>query len=160
MTENTDAIVKTLTVPLTPERAFRLFTEEMGDWWPLDSHSIAAQTGQGPAVKVTVTPEENGAVFETLPDGSTAPWGRVTDWQPGAAFGMTWHVGRPEAEATHVRVAFDVVADGTQVTLVHDGWPVLGEAAIAMRGNYHSGWDGVFGQCFAKAARALGVTVA
>jgi len=33
----TDSIIKTVTVPLSPERAFRLFTEEISDWWPLDT---------------------------------------------------------------------------------------------------------------------------
>ena len=80
----TDPITKTLTVPLSPDRAFKLFTEEMSDWWPLESHSLSAQDGE-PAASVTVTPEKDGPVTETKPDGSTAKWGTVTEWQPGRA---------------------------------------------------------------------------
>ena len=96
-----DPITKTLTVPLSSERAFKLFTEEMSDWWLLESHSLSAQDGT-PASLVTVTSEKGGPVTETKPVGSTAKWGTVTVYDPGRAFGMTWHVGRPEAQASHV----------------------------------------------------------
>ena len=149
-----DPITKTLTVPLSPERAFKLFTEEMSDWWPLDSHSLSAQDGE-PATAVTMTPEKGGDVTETKPDGSTAKWGTVTEWQPGRAFGMTWHVGRPETQASHVRVSFDVVADGTLVTLVHDNWQALGDEAVALRAGYFKGWDMVFVQRFGAACQRV-----
>ncbi|WP_172296718.1 SRPBCC domain-containing protein [Pseudoruegeria sp. HB172150] len=155
----TGPIVKTVTVPLSPERAFTLFTEEMSDWWPLDTHSLSAGDGET-AKSVTVTPEEGGAVFETKPDGSTAQWGRVTEWDPGRAFGMTWHVGRPEDQASHVHVSFDVVADGTKVTLIHDNWRALGAEAASLRQNYHSGWDTVFCALYAGAAQSVMVTAA
>ncbi len=149
----TDPIVKKLTVPLDPQRAFTLFTAEMAEWWPLDTHSLSAAEGT-PADSVTITPEPGGAVFETRPDGTTAPWGRVTDWRPGKAFGMTWHVGRPEDQASHVQVTFDVVAEGTQVTLIHDNWQVLGEVAVAQHASYLTGWDKVLGGCYSRACAA------
>ena len=37
-----DPIEKTLVVPLTPDRAFDLFTNRMASWWPLDKHSLSA----------------------------------------------------------------------------------------------------------------------
>lgn len=150
-----DPIVKTVTVPLSPARAFKLFTDGIAEWWPLDTHSLSAQADGAAAANVTVTPEEGGAVFETKPDGSTAPWGRVTRWVPGEAFAMTWHVGRSADQASAVSVSFDVVADGTQVTLIHDGWEALGDAAQALRQGYTSGWDGVFGVNYARACAAL-----
>ncbi len=147
-------IVKTVTVPLDPRRAFRLFTDEMSDWWPLDSHSLSAQDG-APARRVTVTPAEGGPVFETKPDGTTAPWGRVTEWKPGERFGMTWHVGQPEETASHVSVSFDVVADGTKVTLVHDNWEALADTAAARHAGYETGWNMVFVTRYGTAARML-----
>lgn len=151
MTDQIAPIVKTLTVPLDAARAFELFTKEMAAWWPLETHSLSAQETGAPARTVTVTPEPGGEIFETKPDGSTAPWGRVTDWAPGQRFGMTWHVGRPEEEAGHVSVQFEPVDDGTRVTLVHDGWDALGDAAVALHAGYQTGWDGVFGHCYAQA---------
>ncbi|MDF0599188.1 SRPBCC domain-containing protein [Psychromarinibacter sp. C21-152] len=156
MTDATDAIVKEITVPLAPDRAFRLFTEEMADWWPLDTHSLSARDGT-PARTVTVPAEEGAEVTETKPDGTTVPWGRVTGYVPGERFAMTWHVGRPEAQASHVEVTFTAVADGTRVTLVHSGWAALGTDAAALRDNDRTGWDGVFCTRYAMACAALTV---
>ena len=94
----TDPIVKEITVPLDNDRAFRLFTEEMSDWWPLESHSLSASDGV-PANSVDVPSEVGAQVLETKRDGSRAPWGRVTEYDPGKAYGMSWHVGRAEEEA-------------------------------------------------------------
>ncbi len=145
-----DPIVKTVTVPLDPDRAFRLFTEEIADWWPLDTHSLSAQDGER-ARNVEVPEKVGEQVIETRPDGRTAPWGRVTDYRPGRAFGMTWHVGRPEADATHVQVNFDAVADGTQVRLIHDGWG----SDTARRETYASGWTSVLARYTRHANAAL-----
>ena len=147
----TDPIVKTITVPLTPDRAFRLFTEEMTDWWPLETHSLSAQDGAR-ADKVEVTPGVGGKIVETRPDGRKEIWGSVTDWRPGKRFAMSWHVGRPEAQATEVAVDFVTVADGTQVTLTHSNWQALGTEAAAIRAGYHTGWDMVLGAAYAGAA--------
>ncbi len=145
-----DPIVKTVTVPLDPDRAFRLFTEEITDWWPLDTHSLSAQDGDR-ARNVEVPKTVGEQIVETRPDGRTEPWGRVTDYRPGRAFGMTWHVGRPEDEATHVQVSFDAVADGTHLRLIHDGW----DNATTLRDNYASGWTGVLALYTRHAATAL-----
>ncbi len=64
---------------------------------------------------------------------------------------MTWHVGRPEDQASHVQVDFDLVADGTRVTLIHSGWQALGAEAAATRASYRTGWDMVFVTRFARA---------
>jgi len=153
----TEPIRKIVTVPLTPQRAFELFTDEMADWWPLDQHSLSAQEENATAKSVEVPQKIGEQVVETKPDGSIAPWGRVTEYAPGSAFGMTWHVGRPEEQASHVRVSFDVVADGTQVTLVHDNWEALGTEATALRAGYFKGWDFVFINKFGVAAQTLRV---
>jgi len=151
-------IVKEITVPLTPERAFQLFTDEIADWWPLDSHSLSASDGK-PAQSVEITLEIGGEITEIRADGSKGKWGSVVDWQPGKRFAMTWHVGRPEAEATLVEVSFDVVADGTRVTLVHSNWQALeglvGDAAVAQHAGYSSGWNMVFEQRYGAICRKM-----
>ncbi len=151
----TDPIVKEITVPLEPDRAFRLFTEEMADWWPLDQHSLSAAEDGQPARDVAVPKEVGAQVIETKPDGSKRPWGRVTTYDPGQRFGMTWHVGRPEDQASHVEVSFVTIADGTRVRLVHDDWHALGETASAVRKGYVTGWDVVFVARFGAAARQV-----
>jgi len=143
-------VVKTLTVPVNPDEAFRRFTQDMGNWWPVDTHSLSAGDGKLPQ-KVDVTPE---AVTETKHDGTQGTWGRVTAFEPGARFAMDWHVGRPADEATFLDVRFEARGDGTRITLIHDGWDVLGDAGQKLRDGYHTGWDHVLGTCFAGACNA------
>jgi hypothetical protein len=124
----------------------------MADWWPLDTHALSAQEDGVPAKTVEVPAEVGAQVLETKPDGSKHPWGRVTEHVPGRAFAMSWHVGRAEDQASHVRVTFEVVADGTRVRLVHDNWQALGAEAGQLRAGYHSGWDMVFAMRYGQAA--------
>ena len=35
-----DPVVATVTVPCEPARAFELFTERIGTWWPVAGHSV------------------------------------------------------------------------------------------------------------------------
>ena len=39
-----EPIHATVTVGRTPEDAFRVFTQEMGSWWPLQAFSMAEDT--------------------------------------------------------------------------------------------------------------------
>ncbi|MEL6700880.1 MAG: SRPBCC family protein, partial [Pseudomonadota bacterium] len=153
-----DPVVKTLSVPVTPQEAFTLFTVKMADWWPLDSHSLTANEDTAPGKvpdALHIDPRKGGLIEETKPDGTRHPWGTITAWEPGDRFAMTWHVGRPEAEATFLDVRFEAQGTGTRITLIHDGWAVLGDQGPAMRGGYFTGWDLVFGQCFAQACGAM-----
>lgn len=146
----TEAIVKSIDVSIDPDKAFEIFTAEISKWWPLDSHSIAARHGE-PAKNVTIEPKIGGEIFETDQDGKKAKWGNVTEWAPGKRFAMTWHVGRPESEATDVSVDFSVIADGTKVTLIHSNWERLGTEAVAAQNSYNLGWEEVFVKCFMRA---------
>ena len=145
----TDPIRKTLTVPMRPEQAFDLFTDKLADWWPVETHSLSAANGDLPR-DVTVEGREGGRITETRPDGDTAPWGTVTRWEPGRAFGVAWHVGRDASEATDLLVVFTPVETGTRVDLTHDGFDRLDDAATAMAGSYRSGWDLVLVQRFGR----------
>ena len=149
-------IVKTLFVPVSPDEAFRVFTEDLEAWWPVESHSLSAANEAVPR-RVEVTKE---AVIETKPDGTTGLWGSVTAWEPGARFAMDWHVGRPAHEATFLDVRFEARGDGTRVTLIHDGFDILAGDGPQMRARYHSGWDHVLGRCFAGACSAQAAAVA
>jgi uncharacterized protein YndB with AHSA1/START domain len=137
-------IVIDLVVRCPPQRAFDYFTRDIGRWWPLESHSV----GLRDAVDVRVEPREGGHVVETLRDGSESVWGTVLAWKPGARFSMSWHPGRDAGTAQRVDVAFAPHADGTRVTLRHDGWEALGADASSVRDRYVPGWGLVFEQRF------------
>ena len=147
----TGPITKSVTVPLSRQRAFDLFTREISDWWPLDTHSLSASDKEH-AISVNIPNVVGEQVIETRHDGTTAPWGRVTEWREGEEFAMRWHVGRPESQGTEVRVSFAEVADGTRVTVVHSNWQALGDEAETRRANYDTGWGIVLG-LYAKAGQ-------
>lgn len=120
-------------VPGTVETAFSVFTDEIGQWWPLgDAFSVY---GEGTAVAF-----HNGRVVERGPGGEEALWGTVLDWQPPHRLRMSWHPSSGPATATEVEVSFTAVTDGqTLVTLEHRGWERLANA-VAARTQYHQGW--------------------
>ncbi|MGW8568377.1 SRPBCC domain-containing protein [Isoptericola sp. NPDC055881] len=133
-----DVLRKTVTVSPGPEAAFRAFTDDMGRWWPLATHSV----GRAEAGDVVVEPGIDGRVVETLPDGSAAVWGTVTAWDPPRRVAFTWHPGTPESQATRVEVSFRAAGSGTEVELVHSGWGRRTDGEQA-RGAYDAGWEPV-----------------
>lgn len=138
---------KTIRVSLGPEAAFQLFTEGIATWWPLRSHSV----GEDRAVSCTLEGMVGGRIYETLDDGSQSDWGRVTEFDPPASLGFTWHPGRTPETEQQVRVTFKQVEEGTEVNLVHSGWEILGERAAEMRAGYETGWDFVLGKYISEA---------
>ncbi len=150
----TEPIIKTISVACTPERAFDIFVNRIASWWPLDGHAASAAAGKA-ALAVTIEPKVDGAVFETMYDGSRADWGKVLAFDEGCHMAMTWHPGNNADNPTRVDVTFeDDGAGGTKVTLTHSGWEIWGEDAAAKRENYDSGWDFVLGTCFVPATAA------
>jgi uncharacterized protein YndB with AHSA1/START domain len=139
-------VVKQATVPLAIEEAFTAFTDEIGAWWPLATHSIALDN----AVGVTMAPHAGGQITETAADGTTHVWGTITAWAPPTRVAFTWHPGNPPDEATNVEVVFDAAGPKqTLVILTHTGWENRPDAAQA-RDHYDPGWDLVFGKYVAK----------
>jgi uncharacterized protein YndB with AHSA1/START domain len=142
-----EPVRKSVTVPVTPERAFEIFTAKFQEWWPLRTHSVGGSEAVG-----AVFGEGVGApIVETLADGTTSVWGTITDWEPPHHLACTWHAGTPEAEATRVEVTFTPDVPGsTVVQLIHSGWEHRPDGAAA-RDGYDSGWEPVIGS-FAKTA--------
>ena len=142
---NTQAAIepvhKTLVVKCSPERAFEVFTKEIGSWWPTATHSI----GGDKITEVVFEEQVGGRIFERHSDGGEGEWGRVLAWDPSARFAMTWYPGHDSSEATELEVSFTADGDGTRVDLVHRGWEILAARAQEARNNYDSGWEGVLG---------------
>ena len=136
------AVRKTIVVSAAPEAAFRTFTEEIGAWWPLATHSVFG----GNATGVTFEGGLGGSVLETGPEGAVGHWGTITTWEPPSRFAMTWHPGSDDpAQHTDLEVTFTAEGTGTRVELLHTGWERLGERAAETAAGYTSGWDTVLG---------------
>jgi uncharacterized protein YndB with AHSA1/START domain len=148
------AVRRSIVVRAPQERAFAIFTERMGSWWPLDGYSL----GTKPVVDAIVEPRAGGRWYERSEDGSEVDWGRVLTWEPPARVVLAWQVSsefRPDPDLhTEVEVRFS--ADGahrTRVELEHRGLEAYGERTAQMRDTYgsDSGWMGLL-RAFAATA--------
>jgi uncharacterized protein YndB with AHSA1/START domain len=119
-------------VNAAPQRAFALFTERIGDWWPLDRFSVF---NDGTVVF------ENSRIVERSGQQESV-WGEVTLWEPPGSLGFTWHPGYARENATDIRVTFTAEGDQTRVTLEHTGWERMTDPDAA-REEYSNGWPGV-----------------
>ncbi|HEU4540247.1 MAG TPA: metalloregulator ArsR/SmtB family transcription factor [Jiangellaceae bacterium] len=132
-------VQKTCTVPLATEAAFELFTARMGEWWPVETHSISADAA---AVRtIRFDGRVGGRVVEVTTDGQEFGWADVIAWNPPARFVLSWHPTREPLAASRLEVTFQAVVDGTEVVLLHSSWEEFGEDGVALRDNYDTGWD-------------------
>lgn len=134
-------LVKTVTVPLNRDAAFRRFTEQMAAWWPLATHSV----GEADAESVTFGAGTGEAITERLRDGTEHVWGTVLDWDPPRRVTFTWHPGRDASRDQVVDVVFRESGGCTEVELTHTGWDSLGDQALELRSGYDQGWGKVLG---------------
>jgi uncharacterized protein YndB with AHSA1/START domain len=138
---NDEPLVKTVVVPVQPERAFEVFTVEMSAWWPVFSHSVGQEKARGVRLEGTV----GGRIVEYGDQGELATWGTVSDWDPPKSLSFSWHPGGDPQDAGHVTVSFTAIDDGTEVQLVHSGWDRRADGDRA-RLSYDTGWDYVLGK--------------
>jgi uncharacterized protein YndB with AHSA1/START domain len=132
-----EPVRKELKVRLTKEAAFKLFTAEIGTWWPLPSHSVGGDDAQ----TCYFEGRAGGRIYEVMSDGREAEWGRVVTWEPYDRVVFTWYPGRTPVSAQEVTVTFSDFPGGTRVELVHVGWEIRGADAQTDRDGYDMGWD-------------------
>jgi uncharacterized protein YndB with AHSA1/START domain len=136
-----EAIHKSLVVKCSPAQAFRVFTAEIGSWWPLGLHSI----GQDKITEVVFEERVGGRIFERHSDGGEGEWGRVLEWDPPHRFVMSWYPGNEPKDATELEIRFTAEGEGTRLDLEHRGWERFAEQAAERRSGYDSGWSEVLG---------------
>jgi len=128
---------KSVRVARPVAEAFALFTQHMGTWWPLASHSICAERAAGCGIE----PRVGGMVYEERDDGERFEWGRVLAWEPPHRVVVTWYPGREPDTSQEVEFRFVPDAGGTRLELEHRGWSQFGPGAREARQGYSSGWD-------------------
>jgi uncharacterized protein YndB with AHSA1/START domain len=154
-TRTLPAIHGTRTVGVPVERAFRVFTEAFGTWWPPTYH-----IGDAEMAEAVIEPRAGGRWFERGVDGSECDWGRVLVWDPPHRLVVTWQINGewqydPDPDhASEIEVRF--LADGptqTTVELEHRMLERLvhAEAAHAAVGG-DSGWRGILDRYTAAVA--------
>jgi uncharacterized protein YndB with AHSA1/START domain len=148
-----NSVRKVVNVDAPQATAWRVFTERMGTWWPLDTYKI----GQAKAVDAVIEPRVGGRWYECGDDGSTCDWGRVLVWEPPSRLVLTWDVSadwQPDPNLkTELELRFIAAGkDRTRVELEHRHLDRDGERRDEMRRIFET--EGDWGRLLASFARA------
>ena len=138
---------ESILVPAPVERAFSLFTDEIGSWWPPEHHILQAELAE-----MVFEPRVGGHIYDRGIDGSECKWARVLVYEPPTRVVFSWDVSpqwQLEADperTSEVEVRF--VPDGTDRTLVElehrnldrhgDGWEDM-RSAVGSPGGWALG---------------------
>jgi len=145
----------TVTVPISPERAFTLFTQGFNSWW------IGHHIGAAELAEAVIEPHVDGRWYERGVDGSECDWGRVLVFEPPGRLVLTWQINAewkfdPDlSRASEVEVRFTEANGQTTVDFEHRHIERLGAGAeeLARQVGSPDGWPGIL-DLFAKAAAA------
>jgi hypothetical protein len=145
------AIRSWVAVDASVEWAFDVFTRDIGEWWPLETHSLRASIGLGRPDLLHLERWEGGRLYERTRD-EVLPWATVVTWDPPHRILLEWLVSA-QSPPTDVEVTFASEDGQTRVGVVHTGWEFAGgwslgvssaESARARFAGTH-GWDWVLG---------------
>jgi uncharacterized protein YndB with AHSA1/START domain len=146
-----DATVRARVVVDAPiERAFAVFTEGIGTWFPAEYNILAV-----PIAERVFEPRVGGRVYDRGVDGSQCQWGRVLVYEPPNRVVISWDISTrwqietDLAKTSEVEVRFVREADTrTRVELEHrhierhgEGWEQLHDSVGG-----EGGWPGVLCQ--------------
>jgi uncharacterized protein YndB with AHSA1/START domain len=106
-------IVKGVVLSCAPERAFVLFTEEAGLWWPAARRHLKDENS-------VIRMEAGGRFYERSSDGHEVELGIVRQFEPARRVVLDWYPGTGPEAPTRVEITFEAMDGGTQVTVRHD----------------------------------------
>jgi uncharacterized protein YndB with AHSA1/START domain len=138
-----EPVHKTVSVTVSVERAFEVFTERIGEWWPLELHSVGTEILGIKPESVAFVGREGGWLVERMEGGREAPWAEILAWEPPHRLVLAWKPNPDRPAPTEIEVTFTAEpSGGTRVDLEHRGWERLGEEGRELKEGY-SDWDGV-----------------
>jgi uncharacterized protein YndB with AHSA1/START domain len=142
---------RSVSVGVPPARAFAIFTEEIGTWWPLgEGYAFAGDRWQD----MVIESREGGRVYERARDGEVFHIGSVTAYEPPSRIVFTWGEATQEwAAPTEVEVRFTEEDGGTRIDLEHRAFERVGPAAQETANNYERGWPMVLDRFARHAGR-------
>jgi hypothetical protein len=125
-------VLVSLRVRAGPDRAFEVFTRDIGLWWK--PSSLFAFTPRSPGT-LAFEGEAGGCLVERFDNGKRFEIGRISDWRPGRFLAFDWRQATfsPE-QSTRVEVSFEAVGDETRVTVTHTGWDQVPADHVARHG--------------------------
>ena len=128
-------VLVALRVKATPERAFAVFTAEIGQWWRPNGYSFDFTPRSPGVIVVRAGPGAAGRLIETLPNGKMFEVGKIRVWEPPhrLVFGWRQAAFTPDQD-TQVEIRFEDVGDETRITVVHTGWDSVPAKHVARHG--------------------------
>ncbi|HEX9546416.1 MAG TPA: SRPBCC family protein [Acidimicrobiales bacterium] len=145
-TKTADTSVRTSIVVEAPiDRAFSVFTEDIGSWWTPTHHILQSELKE-----MVFEPRVGGQVYDRGVDGSECCWARVLAFDPPNRFviswdiSLQWQIETDPAKSSEVEVRFISESAGqTRVELEHRHIDRHGEGWEQMRNAVGSpdGWE-------------------
>lgn len=111
-----DPIHHEVTVAATPERAFDLFTREMGSWW------ASACTADPTTFSGIDLMPEIGGTLAMRHGAASYPFGEVRVWEPGLRFGSTFWLAMDAKHPSSIDVTFTHDGSVCLMRFEHGGW--------------------------------------
>ncbi len=151
-------LISTIEVPCDQKRAYDIFVNDMGTWWPLHQRSMSMKDGTT-AKALQIEPTVGGKIIEVSAQEKTYLWGTFETLVPHSHISLNFHMGLPPENASLVEVDFKELQNQagqvrTRVVLTQSRWEAFGDFAEMMRGGYGSGWVLIFEKGFAAACGA------
>ena len=135
-------IAKTVILRCPPGRAFTIFTEKAGAWWPDDlRHTNVAAS--------VIRIQASGRFFERANDGTEVELGVVRVFEPASRLVIDWFPGSGSEHPTQVEIRFEPAAGGTLVTISHDAGTAGIDIFSKNASRYARSWDRVLA-CVAR----------
>lgn len=130
-----DGATVTVSVRVSPEEAFEVFTQETDLWWRQGPRFRIAGRRRG---KLAFEGGPGGRLFETVQLGAgprTFEVGSIVAWEPPHRLAFEWRgVNFAPGESTHVEVWFRAAGESTLVTVRHTGFARLRDDHPAKHG--------------------------
>lgn len=147
-----NSVRKAISVQAPQDVAWRVFTEQIGTWWPLARYKI----GKVNAVDAVIEPRVGGSWYERGEDGSTCNWGSVLAWEPPSRLLLSWDINADwqydPALKTEIEIRFIAASESvTRVELEHRKLDRYGARRDEMREIFDKTGD--WGQLLALFAR-------
>ena len=131
-----DAVTVSTVVRVGPATAFRVFCDDIDQWWRRNP-----QYRRNPDSIVRFVERPARKLVEVTPEG-TVDLGQVLRWEPPHLIQLSWHVsiGDVDGSDSTVEVRFEPSKAGTRVTITHGGLSDLepGGAAVSVVGLWWS----------------------
>jgi uncharacterized protein YndB with AHSA1/START domain len=137
------SVTETIVVDAPIERAFEVFTADIGSWWPTSHHILDAELAE-----MVFEPRVGGHIIDRGTDGSECRWARVLAYEPPARvvfswdITLGWQIETDASRASEVEVRFTPEsAQRTRVELEHrrierhgEGWEQMHAAVGSPNG--------------------------